>query len=105
MNTKVLLFASLALNVVLGGLLAYQYFFRPEKSDMPVVESVAPAFQMEVKDNDVVFMGESRLGACNWAVFCPMRPVERSLSMAIRLMMRIRGWINCSRMFLRENLF
>ena len=69
MNTKILLFASLALNVVLGGLLAYQYFFRPEKSDMPVVESVAPAFQMEVKDNDVVFMGESRLGACNWAVF------------------------------------
>ena len=72
MNNRFLLIASLSLNVVLSGVCLYDHFVKDERdvrvADVPSGKNVAPAFQMEVNDGDVVFMGESRLGSCNWSM-------------------------------------
>lgn len=72
MNNRFLLIASLALNVVLLGVCLYDHFIRDDRdvrtADVASDKSVVPAFQMEVHDGDIVFMGESRLGSCNWSM-------------------------------------
>lgn len=72
MNNRLLLIASLALNVVLLGVCLYDHFIRDDRdvrmADVSSDKGVVPAFQMEVHDGDIVFMGESRLGSCNWSM-------------------------------------
>lgn len=84
-NNRFLLIASLALNVVLTGVCLYGHFSKGEENVRRVAisqeKSVAPAFQMEVNDDDIVFMGEVRLGACNWSMLLAN---ERCKTLAFR---------------------
>ncbi|MBR3518573.1 MAG: hypothetical protein IKN77_00450 [Paludibacteraceae bacterium] len=68
MKYKILLSVSLLLNVVL----AYMCWHKSgtqDNSQSSVMPGQPPlAFQMEVSDGDIVFLGESRLGACNWSL-------------------------------------
>ncbi|MBR4712513.1 MAG: hypothetical protein IKP27_02395 [Paludibacteraceae bacterium] len=84
-NNRFLLIASLALNVVLTCVCLYGHFSKGEENVRRVAisqeKSVAPAFQMEVNDDDIVFMGEVRLGACNWSMLLAN---ERCKTLAFR---------------------
>lgn len=68
MKYKVLLSVSLLLNIVL----AYMCWHKSDTQDNSqsvVVPGQPPlAFQMNVSDGDIVFLGESRMGACNWSL-------------------------------------
>ncbi len=85
MNSRILLVVSLALNVVLSGACLYGYFFKGKgnvQQDVALTDvSVAPVNQVELNDDDVVFMGEDRMGSCVWSM---MMSNERCKTLAFR---------------------
>ena len=83
MNNRILLVVSLALNVVLSGVCLYGCFLKGnvQQGAASTDVSVTPVYQEVLDDDDIIFMGEARMGSCNWSM---MMSNERCKTLAFR---------------------